>query len=189
MDHVGPSLLLLLWKVLMPLLERDYLKCPNKNSLIVQDHMETTDVVVDGWITPSVTLKLRVSVPNLPILTLEEINHVLDKMPLTESLVLLMLVPETVMVLHHLPLKDQYLLPSMLATGNSMVFKIFLFLGGGVFNNCAANLNHGVTLVAYDDSKWVIRNSWSSGWGESGHISLARGNTCGVCNAASAPVA
>ena len=57
----------------------------------------------------------------------------------------------------------------------------------GVFNNCATRLNHGVTLVGVSDQYWRIKNSWSAGWGESGFIRLARGNTCGVCNMASYP--
>lgn len=122
MDHVGLSQLLLLWKELTLSLERVYLKCPNKNSLIVQDHTETTDVVVDGWTTLSTTSEIMVSVPNLPILMLEEINHVLEKTEPTEFLVLLMSVPEIVLDLNHLPHKDQYPLLLMLATGNSTVY-------------------------------------------------------------------
>lgn len=46
-------------------------------------------------------------------------------------------------------------------------------------------LNHGVTLVAFgiDESipYWTIRNSWGWGFGENGHIRLARGKgMCGV---------
>ncbi|MEW5923737.1 MAG: C1 family peptidase [Candidatus Zixiibacteriota bacterium] len=45
---------------------------------------------------------------------------------------------------------------------------------GGVFNSCASgSVNHGVTLVGWDDSQgtagvWIIRNSWGTGWGEEG---------------------
>jgi C1A family cysteine protease len=33
-------------------------------------------------------------------------------------------------------------------------------------------INHGVTLVGWDDSKgaWLIKNSWGTGWGESGYM-------------------
>lgn len=58
----------------------------------------------------------------------------------------------------------------------------------GVFNNCKAQLNHGVTLVGATDQFWKIKNSWGTSWGESGFIRLARGNTCGICSAASYPL-
>jgi len=62
------------------------------------------------------------------------------------------------------------------------------FYAGGTFKNCAANLNHGVLLVAVDNNgAWTIKNSWGTGWGNGGFITLAAGNTCGVCNAASWP--
>lgn len=49
----------------------------------------------------------------------------------------------------------------------------------GVFNeNSTANVNHGVTLVGWDDSKkaWRIKNSWGTGWGESGYMWIAYGS-------------
>lgn len=58
------------------------------------------------------------------------------------------------------------------------------FYMGGVLTNCFAfQLNHGVTLVGYDDSAsppyWIVKNSWGTGWGEQGYIKLAKGaNTC-----------
>ena len=57
----------------------------------------------------------------------------------------------------------------------------------GIFSDCVANLNHGVVLFGMTDEYWNIKNSWGKGWGESGCIRLARGNTCGVCNTASIP--
>lgn len=39
---------------------------------------------------------------------------------------------------------------------------------GGVFNACVSgNVNHGVTLIGWDDNKgaWLIKNSWGTGWG------------------------
>lgn len=52
----------------------------------------------------------------------------------------------------------------------------------GVFNNCAGNINHAVLLVGTDATGvWKVKNSWGTGWGESGFIRLAAGNTCGVC--------
>lgn len=51
----------------------------------------------------------------------------------------------------------------------------------GVFSNCAASINHAVLLVGVSSNNWKIKNSWGTGWGESGFIRLASGNTCGVC--------
>ena len=46
----------------------------------------------------------------------------------------------------------------------------------GVFNEGSNDqVNHGVTLVGWDDSKqaWRIKNSWGPGWGESGYMWIA----------------
>ena len=46
----------------------------------------------------------------------------------------------------------------------------------GVFNEgSSAAINHGVTLVGWDDNKqaWRIKNSWGTGWGESGYMWIA----------------
>jgi C1A family cysteine protease len=51
----------------------------------------------------------------------------------------------------------------------------------GVFSNCGASINHAVLLVGVAGGAWKIKNSWGTGWGESGYIRLAGGNTCGVC--------
>ena len=48
----------------------------------------------------------------------------------------------------------------------------------GVFNeSSAANIDHGITLVGWDDAKeaWRIKNSWGTGWGESGFMWIAYG--------------
>lgn len=51
----------------------------------------------------------------------------------------------------------------------------------GVFSNCGTNISHYVMVVGYDDSgNWIVQNSWGTSWGESGHIKLSAGNTCGV---------
>ena len=49
---------------------------------------------------------------------------------------------------------------------------------GGVFNESAAgSINHGVTLIGWDDAKgaWLIKNSWGTGWGETGGYGTDRG--------------
>lgn len=51
----------------------------------------------------------------------------------------------------------------------------------GIFSNCATSINHAVVAVGYvSGSHWLIRNSWGTGWGESGYMRLKTGNTCGV---------
>lgn len=68
----------------------------------------------------------------------------------------------------------------------------------GVFANsaCGTGLNHGVTLVGYDKTAatpfYIVRNSWGSGWGESGYIRMASNvmtgtGICGICLASSIP--
>lgn len=51
-------------------------------------------------------------------------------------------------------------------------------------------LNHGVLAVGYGPSYYIIKNSWSTRWGDRGYMKLARGqNTCGVATDASYPIA
>lgn len=52
-----------------------------------------------------------------------------------------------------------------------------------------ADLDHCVQLVGYDSTGaepfWKVRNSWGSGWGESGFIRLPMGvNACGIADEA-----
>ncbi len=44
---------------------------------------------------------------------------------------------------------------------------------GGVFNEKASGpINHGVTLIGWDDQKqaWLIKNSWGTSWGDQGYM-------------------
>merc|ERR1712157_286501 len=63
------------------------------------------------------------------------------------------------------------------------------FYSGGVFSNCGSSLDHGVLLAGYTDSYWLVKNSWGASWGEEGYIRLKSGNTCGIANSASYPIA
>ena len=48
----------------------------------------------------------------------------------------------------------------------------------GVFNACVSGgVNHGVTLIGWDDNKgaWLIKNSWGTNWGETGGSGTERG--------------
>jgi len=57
----------------------------------------------------------------------------------------------------------------------------------GVFSDCDTKADHGVLVVGYTSEYWIVKNSWSTKWGESGYIRLKRGNTCGIANVASYP--
>jgi len=64
------------------------------------------------------------------------------------------------------------------------------FYSSGVFDGCDQKnpiIDHVVQLVGFgtDSSRgdyWLIRNSWSAGWGEDGYIRIKREKTprCGV---------
>jgi hypothetical protein len=50
---------------------------------------------------------------------------------------------------------------------------------GGVFDESASgDVNHGVTLVGWDDGDgaWIIKNSWGVGWGENGYMRIKYGS-------------
>jgi len=55
--------------------------------------------------------------------------------------------------------------------------------GGGIFETdetCTFGVNHAVALVGWDDSQgtngvWILRNSWGTGWGESGYMRIGYG--------------
>jgi hypothetical protein len=54
----------------------------------------------------------------------------------------------------------------------------FQAYSGGVFDEFASGrVNHGVTLIGWDDSKgaWLIKNSWGAGWGSTCGVGSERG--------------
>jgi len=64
------------------------------------------------------------------------------------------------------------------------------FYSGGIFSDCGTSLDHGVLAVGFSGTSfWKIKNSWGGDWGESGYIRLKMGNTCGIENSASYPIA
>ncbi|KAK2709169.1 uncharacterized protein LOC136027233 [Artemia franciscana] len=66
----------------------------------------------------------------------------------------------------------------------------FYFYSQGIFNDqrCSSNVNHAVIIVGYGTDRmygdyWIVRNTWSTSWGERGYFRLQRGkNLCGIAN-------
>lgn len=58
----------------------------------------------------------------------------------------------------------------------------------GIFNNCGQRPNIGSLVVGVTDSYWILKQSWSTKFGEYGFIRIAPGNTCGVCEMGSYPL-
>ncbi|XP_075765252.1 digestive cysteine proteinase 1-like [Pelodiscus sinensis] len=76
--------------------------------------------------------------------------------------------------------------------------KSFLFYSNGIYyepgcGNTTLSLNHAVLAVGYGvlqgESYWLIKNSWSTYWGNDGYILMSmRDNNCGVATAATYPI-
>jgi C1A family cysteine protease len=76
----------------------------------------------------------------------------------------------------------------------------FQLYKSGVFTGtCGTNLDHGVLLVGYGsqngDDYYLVKNSWSTSWGDAGYIKLGRGKQynsgdgqCGLLLQGSYPV-
>jgi hypothetical protein len=46
----------------------------------------------------------------------------------------------------------------------------------GIFNSCTSSSpNHAIVLVGWGSTYWILRNSWGSGWGESGYMRITFG--------------
>lgn len=59
----------------------------------------------------------------------------------------------------------------------------FQLYKSGVFTgSCGSNLDHGVLLVGYTENAYILKNSWSSSWGDNGYIYLAKGNDLSTGN-------
>jgi len=63
------------------------------------------------------------------------------------------------------------------------VYEDFYSYVSGVYRHTWGDYlgGHAVTLVGYNDAEgyWIVRNSWSAGWGESGWFRIAYGQ-CGI---------
>ena len=58
----------------------------------------------------------------------------------------------------------------------------------------AKTVNHAVVVVGYGTQSgqnyWLVRNSWGTGWGESGYIKMRRGasNQCFISSYSMIPI-
>jgi predicted secreted protein len=53
---------------------------------------------------------------------------------------------------------------------------------GGVFSTnetCSGSVNHGIVLVGWSDAAgaWILRNSWGTGWGVNGYMTITYGTS------------
>jgi cathepsin L len=74
--------------------------------------------------------------------------------------------------------------------------RYFQLYTGGIIDSadCGTNLDHAVEIVGYGEENgilyWTVRNSWSSQWGESGYVRIARTESTddvGICGIAMQP--
>ena len=74
--------------------------------------------------------------------------------------------------------------------------RYFQSYSGGILDSteCGTNLDHAVSLIGYDSQNgvdyWIVRNSWSSSWGEDGYVRIKKTsstNDIGVCGVAAEP--
>lgn len=55
-------------------------------------------------------------------------------------------------------------------------FNLQTFRGGKVFSTCTkATPNHAIAIVGWGIDHWIIKNSWGSGWADSGYARIAFG--------------
>ena len=72
----------------------------------------------------------------------------------------------------------------------------FQLYESGIFTgDCGTSLDHGVLAVGYGEDYYLVKNSWSSSWGDNGYIKLGKGDEyndgagqCGLLMQGSYPV-
>ncbi|XP_048238267.1 procathepsin L-like [Haliotis rufescens] len=86
-------------------------------------------------------------------------------------------------------LKSAVALEGPISVGIDASSRSFMLYKSGIFSSskCSSTkLNHAVTVVGYGAQKkqeyWLLKNSWSTTWGEDGYVFMARndGNMCGI---------
>jgi C1A family cysteine protease len=74
--------------------------------------------------------------------------------------------------------------------------KIFQSYSSGVItsSSCGTKLDHGVLIVGYGVENgikyWLVKNSWSSSWGDNGYVKIERSESsddAGICGVAMQP--
>jgi C1A family cysteine protease len=74
--------------------------------------------------------------------------------------------------------------------------RYFQSYSGGILDSptCGTNLDHAVEVIGYGSENgidyWIIRNSWSSSWGEQGYVRIKKTsstNDIGICGVAAQP--
>ena len=75
----------------------------------------------------------------------------------------------------------------------------FYYYGGGVYDNAACtayDLDHSVLAVGFGvvaktptetQKYWIVKNSWSSYWGEGGYVRVMYSDTQNTCGVATTP--
>ncbi|KAL9289810.1 hypothetical protein ACSQ67_024423 [Phaseolus vulgaris] len=78
--------------------------------------------------------------------------------------------------------------------------RAFQFYSSGIFKgNCGTDLNHAVAVIGYGKGRggskyWIVKNSWSTEWGEKGYAKMkrdirAKEGLCGIAMNAAYPIA
>ena len=82
---------------------------------------------------------------------------------------------------------------SIAIEADTLVFQMYT---SGVITSeaCGTTLDHGVLIVGYgtdsDTDYWLVKNSWSSSWGDDGYVKIERSNSTddgGICGVAMQP--
>jgi C1A family cysteine protease len=66
--------------------------------------------------------------------------------------------------------------------GGMKIFSDFFNYKGGVYRHVSGSHdgNHAITIIGYDNSGWICKNSWNTTWGEQGFFRVAYGDACGL---------